>query len=342
MKTICPEIGGRLAELGLVREERTIKTICPEIGGRLAALGLLALAAPVLCLLSVWLLAFQGRPLFYAGKRIGRYGKLYKVYKFRTLHINAESLLGCKVCSDASVVTPIGFFLRVCRLDELPQLWNILNGTMNWFGPRPLREKVYFDNLKTIANYYKRLEVTPGLFGPIQAYCPHGAHKRFRFKFYTLSCLGQRPWTPHRKIGLIILTLYALAKKSCAQAKALVLTFMKLGTIRDRRSSVRESPMFQSQLVIDNSRQNLHIVVAAESTLVLEGDAILPSGKGTISMAVPKKGRILIRKAQCFFNYRKALKDGAHGNSLLLVDYAPVNDCSKYFIERYLLRKTIL
>ena len=76
-------------------------------------------------------------PVFYRGKRIGRYGKPFRIYKFRTMVVNAEKLGGHSTADDDPRITKTGKFLRKYKLDELPQLINVLKGDMSFVGPRP-------------------------------------------------------------------------------------------------------------------------------------------------------------------------------------------------------------
>lgn len=118
---------------------------------------LIALAAPVMvaiCLLTAFSL---GRPIVFWQQRPGHYGRPFKVYKFRTL-LGAHDELGLKL-TDEMRVTRVGRFLRATRLDELPQLFNILGGDMSFVGPRPL---LHVDQLE---QFQDRLLVRPGLTG---------------------------------------------------------------------------------------------------------------------------------------------------------------------------------
>ncbi len=76
-------------------------------------------------------------PALYRGKRIGRYGKSFRIYKFRTMVANAEKLGGLSTADDDPRITKTGKFLRKYKLDELPQLMNVLKGEMSFVGPRP-------------------------------------------------------------------------------------------------------------------------------------------------------------------------------------------------------------
>ena len=104
---------------------------------RLMAAILLVVLSPIFLLLAVWIKLDSEGPVFFRQERITQYGKSFRIYKFRTMVQNAEQL-GTQVTSkDDMRVTSVGQALRKCRLDELPQLINILEGTMSFVGTRP-------------------------------------------------------------------------------------------------------------------------------------------------------------------------------------------------------------
>ena len=104
---------------------------------RLMAAILLVVLSPIFLLLAVWIKLDSEGPVFFRQERVTQYGKSFRIYKFRTMVQNAEQL-GAQVTSkDDMRVTSVGQALRKCRLDELPQLINILEGTMSFVGTRP-------------------------------------------------------------------------------------------------------------------------------------------------------------------------------------------------------------
>lgn len=124
---------------------------------------------PFMLLISLIILLFEGYPVFYKGKRMGKNGRLFTMYKFRTLYKGAEQKIGGKLMKDSEgYITLIGHFLRCLKLDELPQLFNILKGDMNLVGPRPVRPLMAQDYEKQCKNYLKRFTVKPGLTGLAQ------------------------------------------------------------------------------------------------------------------------------------------------------------------------------
>lgn len=92
---------------------------------------------PLMATIVILIRKEDGGPIFYRGIRIGRYGKLFKIFKFRTMVVNAEKLGGPSTADDDPRITKTGKFLRKYKLDELPQLMNVLKGEMSFVGPRP-------------------------------------------------------------------------------------------------------------------------------------------------------------------------------------------------------------
>ncbi len=101
-----------------------------------ASLGALALA-PVYIALALAVKLTSPGPVFYRGIRTGLHGKPFRIYKFRTMVVDAEKVGGPSTGKDDPRITPIGGFLRRYKLDELPQLFNVISGEMSLVGPRP-------------------------------------------------------------------------------------------------------------------------------------------------------------------------------------------------------------
>jgi|GEM_PF-2586390 len=136
----------------------------------------LAIAVPLLFpLIMAGICVTSPGNVFYSQERVGRKGKTFLLYKFRTMQADAEALSGAVwSASHDPRVTAFGAFLRRTRLDELPQLWNVLKGDMSLVGPRPERPEIASMLSKKIKFYDERHSVAPGLSGWAQINHPYG------------------------------------------------------------------------------------------------------------------------------------------------------------------------
>jgi len=131
-------------------------------------------------------------PIFYKQRRVGKDGKIFEIIKFRTMVPNAEKSGAKWAKKDDPRVTKFGKFLRVTRLDELPQLSNVLKGDMSFIGPRPERPEFVGRLSKKIPHYNLRHLIRPGLSGWAQVNYPYGASeedawKKLRYDLYYLK-----------------------------------------------------------------------------------------------------------------------------------------------------------
>ena len=128
-----------------------------------AGIGLIALS-PVIILICIILLLFQKGPVFFFQERIGKGGKPFNIYKFRSMKITSEQdgLPRLAQTNDKRLTT-IGRFLRKHHLDELPQLWNVLKGDMSIVGPRPERQFYINQILERNSRYVELYQIRPGL-----------------------------------------------------------------------------------------------------------------------------------------------------------------------------------
>ena len=139
---------------------------------------LLSLPLLIILMLLIWLANQLTDPgdLFYQQERVGQSGEPFQILKFRTMIMDAEKHTGAVWASEKDPrITPVGRFLRQTRIDELPQLWNVLKGEMSIIGPRPERPHFVDQLTKEIPFYRARHAVTPGLTGWAQVKYPYGA-----------------------------------------------------------------------------------------------------------------------------------------------------------------------
>jgi len=107
-----------------------------RLSERAAALAVLAILSPLMLLLTLAVLMDDGGPVFFRQERIGRHGQPFQIFKFRTMHAEKRKRLRITV-RNAAPITRTGAWMRKCKLDELPQFFNVLRGEMSLIGPRP-------------------------------------------------------------------------------------------------------------------------------------------------------------------------------------------------------------
>jgi lipopolysaccharide/colanic/teichoic acid biosynthesis glycosyltransferase len=130
----------------------------------------LLLLSPVLAVTALAVRLGSRGPILYRGLRVGRAGRIFTMFKFRTLHRDAEQRLGPYLGAELTrltqdEVTRVGRALRRSHIDELPQLLNVLIGDMSIVGPRPIRPAFFEELCEEIPQYWQRLVVAPGMTG---------------------------------------------------------------------------------------------------------------------------------------------------------------------------------
>ena len=130
----------------------------------------LIVLSPLLGLLALATLITSGRPVLYRGERVGRAGRVFTMYKLRTLAPGAEARLGNYYGKELSrrteeEVTMVGRAARLTHIDEVPQLLNVIRGDMSIVGPRPVRPAFFNRLCEEVPQYWQRLVVRPGVTG---------------------------------------------------------------------------------------------------------------------------------------------------------------------------------
>ncbi len=123
-------------------------------------------------------------PVFYTQNRLGKNGKLFKLYKFRSMIPDAEKETGAVLAADNDLrVTRVGKFIRKRALDELPQVINLWKGDISLVGPRPERPELMHDIVGVLPLYAERLIVKPGLTGIAQVYGRYATNPRHKLMY---------------------------------------------------------------------------------------------------------------------------------------------------------------
>jgi len=159
-----------------LKKSHNFDFILKRIGDISLSIFLILITSPIL-LISSFLIWYEDKgPVLYSQVRSGYRGKQFRVWKLRTMKVNAEKDLNpVWATKNDPRITKVGIFLRKCRLDELPQLINVISGSMSLIGPRPERPYIEETLNKKIKNYDLRGLVKPGLSGWAQVNYPYGA-----------------------------------------------------------------------------------------------------------------------------------------------------------------------
>ena len=158
-----------------------------------ASLAGIVLLSPLMLAVALAVRLYDGGPALYRQVRLTRNGKRFKILKFRSMRVDAEKD-GPRLSSgeDDDRVTPVGRFIRMCRLDELPQLFNILAGDMSFVGPRPERPEIAAEYEKDLPDFRLRLQVKAGLTGYAQVYGKYNIdpYEKLQFDLLYINHMG--------------------------------------------------------------------------------------------------------------------------------------------------------
>ena len=319
---------------------------------------LIACSMPLLLIIAL-IIKLQGRgPVLYNGVRLGRHKKPFVMYKFRTLIPGADKIIGAEVLTiqheKHKIVTTLGKFLRDTRLDELPQLFNILKGEIDFLGPRPLRPDVYDKLCKQIRNYDQRFSTKPGLIGYSQLCTPHSAPKKIRM--LTDNKFLKKKQNFILDILLVLYTIFIVIKKVFVEAATLLHGLIKskiFSRYKEKRTLKRLRP--KGTKVYIGSRINDKAIFTDEAQLIdINEEAFLIYSHHKINqngLAFKlerdfKRGlgkREKKKSALCHgkFYRESAIIHNSFKNSYV-IQYTPISSLNNYRVNQYFLFKSMI
>jgi lipopolysaccharide/colanic/teichoic acid biosynthesis glycosyltransferase len=164
--------------------------------------------SPLLLLIALAVRFTSPGPIFYRGQRVGKDQQVFHIRKFRTLIVGAEQKIGARLLKEEDQLhTPIGKFLKKTKLDELPQLLNVLTGEMSLVGPRPVRP-IFLEQLKReVPNYEKRFQVRPGMTGLAQVRGGYWTEPRNKLRYELIYIKNQSLLFDWKLIWLTLLKI---------------------------------------------------------------------------------------------------------------------------------------
>jgi lipopolysaccharide/colanic/teichoic acid biosynthesis glycosyltransferase len=295
---------------------------------------------PLIVLISLALMLTQGFGIFYLGRRVGRNRREFNIIKFRTLdNAKAAKLTSAAVLPDGTgIETPLGKYLRATRLDELPQLLNVLVGDMNLCGPRPVRPEMAALYRERMPWFDARFDVKPGLVGHSQAFMSHGTSETIRERYNVLLC--RKPVRYAREL-LLLLTVGTCVVLRGAYSLGSTLMRRLLGK---RGRSMPKGPSWFGHLEVAfvGARTGRHSRVAGvdRDRLVLadKAAALDPScvdDRGWLEITLPDGSK---RRAKVLLTRRRT----SMWANRTEFEYEPATDFADHLISRYLLMTVVV
>ena len=181
----------------------------------LIAIPMLIIASPFMLLTAAAIKLYDKGPVFYKQIRCTKNGTHFEIIKFRSMIVNAEKAGGAQLAkANDSRITPVGRFIRSTRIDELPQLFNIIKGDMSFVGPRPERPQIMAEYMENIPEFAFRLRVKAGLTGFAQIYGKYNTVPYDKLKLDLFYIENYSLWLD---IKLILMTIKTILKKDSTE-----------------------------------------------------------------------------------------------------------------------------
>ena len=195
---------------GLSAEQQALKRLMDIV----VSLAMLMVFSPLMIIIALLIWITDRGPVFYKQERLTKDGKIFMIYKFRSMTVNAEQK-GIRLAAEGDPrVTTVGHVIRNLHLDELPQLINILKGDMSMVGPRPERPEIAAEYMELIPEFEYRLKVKAGLTGFAQVYGKYNTTPYDKLKLDLFYIENYSIWMD---IKLCMLTFKILFQKENTQ-----------------------------------------------------------------------------------------------------------------------------
>ena len=212
---------------GLSIEQRMAKRLWDIVLSLIA----IVISAPFMLVIAACIKLYDGGPVLFTQDRLTKDGKVFKLYKFRSMRVRDEDAQYCMTRKDDDRITPVGKILRNIHFDELPQIFNILKGDMSFVGPRPECPELAEEYGKIVPEFKYRLKVRAGLTGFAQVY-------------------GKYNTTPYDKLKLDL--IYIENYSFLLDLKLMILTFK----ILFQKENTEGIESWQTNAAVPNSQEN--------------------------------------------------------------------------------------
>jgi len=340
--------------LQLIAGYRRSSTFFCSVSEKLLAAIFLLISLPLFIVVPVIIKLQDGGPVFYVGRRMGKDKQLFNMYKFRSLALEAEQKIGAQFLHHShNEEIPIGSFLRETRIDEIPQLLNIILGHMQFVGPRPERPALYAKHCAHITGYDKRFAVKPGLFGYSQLFTPHSTPKRIR------TLIDNRYTSKSKSIGFVVLWAAGIMF-----ILLLRMTRMGLRIVRMRLLIKYRMARTMERRVLERIKQSGHVLkidgadtgtdsnelclidINEECMFVYSKerfpDTLIPLRlKIGIKVRLPQRVKIKTARVMSNILRHQQIYNDPYNNTYV-ISYSANTPLNQYLIDKYLLKKSIL
>lgn len=301
------------------------------------ALAILLVTLPLLVVITLALVVTQGSP-FYRGVRLGKDRRTFQIYKFRTLVAAAATVTADRVLpSDGALTTRLGGFLRDVRLDELPQLINVIKGDMNIYGPRPVRPAIASLCEAQIPSYGERFRIRPGMIGHPQVFMSHGTPKRIRSAYHRI--LMRRPASIPSELALMAITVLSLlarlGRKLVRRTRRLILGRAASLPVCPAGAKVTFDDLAGEQHAARLNRITDHYLYF-ECPIVLDEESAL---NARISCRI--RGGAKWRHARVTGQLKRIRREATAGPPLYTMRFDPQSGYSRHIVLTYFLRRVV-